>query len=256
MTQMALDIFPEQLTRKHPVHTGKNGYEHYRRTFVSLFKETARNHHRYEVFRDFAEMAALAMQNAFLKSPTLEKEYLAIAGRYKPDDIQRMTRLLGCLAGALECQYGDFLGQIFMELDIGSEHMGQFFSPYDLSQLMASVTAGDVAQQLEREPFIMLDEPAVGAGSMVIAFAEVMMEQGINPQQALFARCTDIDPIAAHMCYLQLSYLGIPAEVIIGNTLTLVVRKTFKTPLWYVGNWGERLGTRDAIDRLRRFLKN
>lgn len=167
----------------------------------------------------------------------------------------RIAHLLGCLSGALDCQPGDFLGQIFMSLEIGSSEMGQFFTPYSLSRLMARLTAGDARQQLEKAPFIMLDEPAAGAGSMVIAFAEVLLEQGINPQQALFARCTDIDATAAHMCYLQLSYLGIPAEVVIGNTLTLETRRIFRTPLWYLGNWSQRLRERRAVEVFRSLLK-
>lgn len=120
---------------------------------------------------------------------------------------------------------------------------------------MARMTAGDARQQLEKVPFIMLDEPAAGAGSMVIAFAEALLDQGINPQQSLFARCTDIDATAAHMCYLQLSYLGIPAEVAIGNTLTLETRQVFRTPLWYLGNWSQRLREQRAIEAFRRILK-
>ncbi|WP_370555156.1 N-6 DNA methylase [Edwardsiella tarda] len=142
-----------------------------------------------------------------------------------------------------------------MELEIGSAHMGQFFTPYHLSQLIARVTAGNARDQLKCKPFITLHEPAAGAGSVVIAFAEVMAEQGINYQNQLFASCMDIDPVAAHMCYLQLSYLGIPAEVVIGNSLTLDVRRTYRTPLWYVGGWQERLGTADTIDSLRCFLR-
>lgn len=252
MMQLTLDILAPANTPERLRHVGQNGYDHYRREFIRLFRETARYHHRHEVFRDFAEMATLAVQNVFLRSPDLEKEYLVIAGRYQPDDVNRMTQLLGCLTGALECQPDDFLGQIFMELEIGSDHMGQFFTPYHLSALMARLTAGDVFSELEHKPFITLQEPA---GSMVIAFAEVLAEQGINYQDKLFASCMDIDATAAHMCYLQLSLLGIPAEVVIGNTLTLVVRRTYRTPMWYVGNWQERLGTADVIDALCRFLK-
>ncbi|MNE83944.1 hypothetical protein D3C80_1808070 [compost metagenome] len=76
---------------------------------------------------------------------------------------------------------------------------------------------------------------------MVIAFAQALTEQGINPQQTLFARCTDVDATAAQMCYLQLSYLGIPAEVITGNSLTLDARRVFRTPFWYLGGWEQRL---------------
>ncbi|MGQ6551046.1 N-6 DNA methylase, partial [Serratia sp. IR-2025] len=193
MTQLTLDILAPANTPDRLRHVGQNGYDHYRREFIRLFRETARYHHRHEVFRDFAEMATLAVQNVFLRSPDLEKEYLAIAGRYQPDDVNRMTQLLGCLTGALECQPGDFLGQIFMELEIGSDHMGQFFTPYHLSALMARLTAGDVLSELEHKPFITLQEPAVGAGSMVIAFAEMLAEQGINYQDKLFASCMDID---------------------------------------------------------------
>ncbi len=247
MTQLTSDTAAQ---RRAPVHAGKNGYEHYRREFIRLFRDTARYHHRHEVFRDFAEMATLAVQNAFLRSPELENEYLAIAGRYQAEDLKRMAQLLGCLTGALECQPGDFLGAIFMELEIGSTHMGQFFTPYSLSQMMARLTVGDFRQQLEHHPFITLQEPAAGAGSMVIAIAEAMMEQGINYQEKLFACCIDIDATAAHMCYLQLAYLGVPAEVVIGNTLTLKFRRTFRTPLWYVGNWQDRLNSSDVINSL------
>lgn len=41
----------------------------------------------------------------------------------------RIAHLLGCLSGALDCQPGDFLGQIFMSLDIGSLEMGSFLRP-------------------------------------------------------------------------------------------------------------------------------
>lgn len=71
-------------------------------------------------------MGSLAVQNVFLRSPVLEEEYLAIAGRYQAEYMTRMAQLIGCIAGALDCRTGDFLGEIFMELDIGSALMGNF----------------------------------------------------------------------------------------------------------------------------------
>ena len=233
-------------TLTHSLNAGHHDYAHYRRTFIRLFSDTARYHHRHEVFRDFTALGALAVQNAFLRCLALEKEYLAIAGRYQPEDMQRMSQLLGSLVCALDCRPGDFLGEIFMDLDMGSAYMGQFFTPFSLSQLMARVTVQDMVRQLEQKPFITLDEPAAGAGSMVIAFAQALADQGINPQQQLFVRCTDIDATAAQMCYLQLSYLGIPAEVITGNSLTLEVRRVFRTPFWYLGGWEQRLNRHPA----------
>ncbi|MGH5832872.1 N-6 DNA methylase, partial [Serratia marcescens] len=86
---------------------------------------------------------------------------------------------------------------------------------------------------LENEPYITLSEPTCGAGGMVIAFAKVMLARGYNPQTQLRADCVDIDPVAARMCYIQLSLLGIPARVVIGNSLTLKYQREMYTPFWY-----------------------
>lgn len=252
MTQLTLDIAPLTVQRKNAA--GNTGYQKFQRSFIRLFGETARYHHRHEVFRDLVAMGTLAMQNAFLRSPVLEEEYLAIAGRYQAEDMTRMAQLIGCIAGALDCRAGDFLGEIFMELEIGSTHMGQFFTSYSASRLMAKLTFSHVAKQLERHPFIKLDDPTCGAGSMVIAVCELMLDQGINPQQKLYARCTDIDAVAVHMYYLQLSYLGVPADVVVGNSLTLKSYRSYRTPMWYIGNWGQLLAARDLVDSFRRFL--
>lgn len=43
------------------------------------------------------------------------------------------------------------------------------------------------------------------------------------------------------MCYLQLSLWHIPAEIIIGNTLSMEIREVYYTPAHYLGNWDARL---------------
>ncbi|HCT9039576.1 hypothetical protein OKT76_17590 [Providencia rettgeri] len=53
-----------------------------------------------------------------------------------------------------------------------------------------------------------------------------MLQQGFNPKMRMIVVCTDIDEVAARMCYVQLALLGIPAIVNIGNSLTLDVRQT------------------------------
>ena len=68
-------------------------------------------------------------------------------------------------------------------------------------------------------------------GGMVIACANSVLQQGYNPQMQIIAVCTDIDEVAARMCYVQLALLGIPAIVNIGNSLTLDVRQTLYTPM-------------------------
>lgn len=55
----------------------------------------------------------------------------------------------------------------------------------------------------------------------MIAFAEIMLQAGLNPATQLQVTTIDIDPLAADMTFVQLSLLGIPAIVNTGNTLTL-----------------------------------
>lgn len=53
---------------------------------------------------------------------------------------------------------------------------------------------------------------------MLIAYAECLLEANINPSMHMFGSCIDIDPVAADMAFIQLSLLGIAAEVVTGNT--------------------------------------
>lgn len=52
--------------------------------FIALFNQTARYHHRYEVFRDFVQMAACAVHNQVVFSRQLEDEYLGWSSGMNP----------------------------------------------------------------------------------------------------------------------------------------------------------------------------
>ncbi len=213
----------------------------HQRNFVKIFSNLARYHHRYEVFRDFIEMASISLENSILKSPEKEDKYLSIAKRYEQHDMNEFPKLLSELVLGLEEQPSDFLGGLFMELDLGSKDFGQFFTPYSLSLLMAKVNVGELTAELARKPFVTLSEPTCGGGGMIIAFYQAMLDEGYNPQTQLHVTCVDLDATAARMCYVQCSLLGIPCEVFIGNTLTMEMRSSMKTPAHYLGFWDVKL---------------
>ncbi|WP_413536368.1 N-6 DNA methylase [Rahnella inusitata] len=180
--------------------------DNHRKDFVKLFRETARYHNRYQVFRDFVTMAAVALENAILQCDELENEYFQTIAGYEKDDLNRMARLLALVTEGLDAGMCDFLGSIFMELEIGSKDMGQFFTPFSLSELIAGLVMGQRVQELaDGAPYVTLDEPTCGAGGMVIAAAKVLLDRGYNPQTQLLVQCTDLDPVAARMCFVQLS---------------------------------------------------
>lgn len=218
-------------------------YRTLRQEFIKLFAETGRYRHRYEVFRDFIDMAAYSLHNAIFKVEELEQRYLQIIARYEKADQERFPKLLGVLVMMLEAAQEDVLGSIFMELGLGSDRAGQFFTPYHVSRLMAKLTAkGDTREDvLGDRPFLTVSEPACGAGGMVIAFAQHLLESGVNPQKELWVHCTDIDPVAARMAYVQLSLLHIPAMVVVGCALRQTVTEVYRTPAHYLGLWETRL---------------
>lgn len=210
--------------------------------FLQIFNETARYHHRYQVFRDFVMMAGISVHNAIIKDEILEQEYLDIVKRYERPDVDRFPQLLAELVMGLEVEPCDFLGDLFMQLELGSGALSQHFTPFSISKLMSMVTIGDNLDKLLLiKPFICISEPAAGGGSTVIAFAQTMREKGFNPQKHLWVNCVDIDPVAAMMCYLQLSLLHIPGEVVTGNSLTLQFSRVMRTPAHYLGNWDYKL---------------
>ena len=131
--------------------------------FLQIFNETAHYHHRYQVFRDFVMMAGISVHNAIIKDEILEQEYLDIVKRYERPDVDRFPQLLAELVMGLEVEPCDFLGDLFMQLELGSGALSQHFTPFSISKLMSMVTIGDsLDKSLSIKPFITLAEPAAG----------------------------------------------------------------------------------------------
>lgn len=213
--------------------------------FKKTFRELAPYKHRYEVFRDFVTMAAISLHNGIQKDPTREEEYLRIIAGYKKPDQMAFPKLLGQLIEALDSEPRDILGPLYMELEIANKDAGQFFTPPELSELMAQLTFGDMLGKLETQPFITAGEPACGAGGMILALVKVMITAGHNPADKLWVQCIDVDRMAALMCYIQLSLWNVPAEIIVGNTLSWDIREVWYTPAHHLGFWKYRLRRRD-----------
>lgn len=215
--------------------------------FISLFEESARQFNRYDFFSDFVMMSGISMHNSFLKCNNLEELYLSIAKKYKKDDLTRISDLFAELVMGLEACTTDFLGEVFMSLNFGDSRKAQFFTPFEMSKLMAKMSFLGLEEKLQKKPYVTLQEPTCGSGGMIIAIASTMYEMGYNPQQQLWVSCIDIDPLAAMMTYLQLSLLHIPAEVVTGNSLTMEYNRAMKTLSHYMGDWDSKLKTDQIV---------
>lgn len=217
------------------------GVINHEKAFISLFNQTARYHHRHQVFEDFVSCSVIALQNALSFCEKREQKYLRIVARYEKPDVVSMAKLLAHVVNGLEDKPGDFLGRIFMQLEMGDKYRAQFFTPWNVGVMMARMQLGKVEENFRNKPFITLSEPACGAGCMALAFASVLREAGYSPHRYLWVSATDIDPLAAGMAYIQLSLCGVAGEVVIGNSLNDERRRVLYTFGHYQGNWSSRL---------------
>lgn len=212
-------------------------------TMAKMLRENARRHRLHKVFSDFCELAALAVSNSVdvVHRKAREARYMQIVGEYERDEVQRFPQLLAVLVDWLECGLDDCLGKLFMSLELGDSFKGQFFTPFELSRLMAGLTFGGAREAIERQGFVTVSEPACGAGGMLLAAADALQAQGINYQQAMHATAVDVDATAVHMAYVQLSLAHVPAIIVHGNSLSLAEWGHWFTPAHIVGGWDSRL---------------
>ncbi|WP_349855397.1 ArdC-like ssDNA-binding domain-containing protein [Pectobacterium aroidearum] len=211
----------------------------HRATFIRQFQEIAPYENRWTVFSDFIHMSAAALHNRCHFVQEIEDDYMRRIKRYKAVDQRRFPALFNTLVEGMEFSPSDFLGSVFMELELGDRRRGQYFTPYSVGYMMAKMQLADGLPALtsgERD-FITVSDPVCGAGGLIVAMAQAMLDAGFNPQKQMMAVCVDIDPVAAMMAYVQLALCGIPAMVIVGNSLSMEFRQTWRTPFWLMFGW-------------------
>lgn len=189
------------------------------RTFDSLCGRFS----RWEIWSDFVGMSAIAISNTVdhTNAKVREEAYKKIASKYKSAELERFAEMLAAVVTGMDNNPDqDFLGELYMSLELGNDHAGQFFTPYDVCRCMAEITNTDLRARIERDGWVSVNDPACGAGALLVAFANDCRRQGINYQTSVLFTAQDIDYTVGLMCYLQLSLLGCPGYITIANTLT------------------------------------
>ena len=226
--------------------TDQKNIDH-QKEIVNLLRQGAYRHDRYQVFSDCMAVIALAISNSVDLAHRDEREqrYLRLVSRYEREELEAFAHVMAHVAMALEDEPSDVLGQALQALDLHNKDRGQFLTPHDLSKLIAQIQAEDAADQVKQQGFITALEPAVGSGAMVIALAESMRARGLNYQQQLHVTAVDLDERAVHMAYVQFSLLHIPAQVIVGDSLTGEAYEHWFTPAHVLGGWSRKLRHRN-----------
>lgn len=189
----------------------------YTKEFIDKINYMSGKFSRWAVFQDLVTMMAISIANACDKqqAESREREYMSIIHRYDKTDQEIFPEIAGIIIRALDKNPDqDFLGDIYMQLSLADKMKAQYFTPYYLSKAMA-----EMVLKKDMDDFPLINEPACGSGANLIAVANLMKERKFNYQQKAYFVAQDIDPLVAKMCYIQLSLLGCPGVVIVGNTL-------------------------------------
>lgn len=193
---------------------------------VKVFEKVCYKHNRWQVWCDFVVMTAISISNAVdsTHAKAREEMYCSLARKYSTDELNCFAKMFALTVSALDFdQDQDFLGDLFMSLGLGNDSGGQFFTPYTVCRAMAAMTYGDdLKAKIEKQGWISVNDPACGAGALLIAFANECIRPGndMNYQTSVLFVAQDIDLIAGCMCYIQLSLLGCAGYVVVDNTLT------------------------------------
>ncbi len=196
------------------------------------------------VFSDFCRVAACA-----LAMGSRETEYIDVARLYNRDQLSDLSRAMALLVQEMETKpFTDILGDFYLSIAAHSSKLarGEFFTPPEISKLIARMTVDAEAIKSAGKP-LTINEPACGSGGMILALAEQFAPESVD---LLRVTAQDINPVAVDMCYINLTLCGIPAKVILGDTL-----RNTRTTEWRNLHW-HRVGEeqRLMIDRFQELM--
>lgn len=115
----------------------------HQKNFLKIFEGLTGKHNRWEIWRDFIHLTAIEISNSTdrLNAPERTKDYQTIISKYSASERNGMAEMLAEVVMGMEQNPDqDFLGSLYMMCELGNDHAGQFFTPYDVCRCMAEIT--------------------------------------------------------------------------------------------------------------------
>ena len=110
---------------------------------LKIFNGLTGKHSRWEIWEDFVTLTAIEISNSTDKVNATErtKMYQTIISKYSAKERDGMAEMLAEVVMGMEQNPDqDFLGSLYMMCELGNDHAGQFFTPYDVCRCMAEIT--------------------------------------------------------------------------------------------------------------------
>ncbi len=197
--------------------------------FRKVVEEVARKKSApFEVFVDFCTMAACCFA-----AQTREEEYLQVAGKYEKEELNRMATALGMLVMEMERKpFQDLLGPYYLE--VGSKFSrdlrGEFYTPRSVGDAITKMMF-DIPKIVAEGKPISVNDPACGSSGLILSVAELFAKGGAV--DLIRATCQDVSRVACDMSYVNLTLWGVPARVILGNTLAATTEHVWTNIHWH-----------------------
>ena len=193
------------------------------------------------IFDDFIKMVAISLSNSTDIIHTKvwqerEQQYTSIISKYTNEEFKNFVKILGILVNLFDEKIHDYLGEIYMKCEMGNSRTGQFFTPFNLSELTVKLSTDNIEKIKQTDDIITLNEPACGGGGLILAYLKILKDNNINYQKRVKIIAQDLDFRSVYMTYIQLSLVGARAKIVQGDTLSELNvndRKCiFYTPMW------------------------
>ncbi|EJU22559.1 N-6 DNA Methylase domain protein [Peptoanaerobacter stomatis] len=198
----------------------------------------------YQIFADFCRCSVYAVNSQvdMLNSSDWNEKYIQVINSYdKSINIaNKFSEMFALFCMCIEQEpYSDILGRVYMNLEVSSGKIGQFFTPQHIANLTAKLNFDNkrVTKEIEDKSFITLSESCSGGASLILGFAKAMQENGYTPYKHLLVVANDLDEMCVNMTYLQLVLNDIPAIVTRGNALNNDIRSIYYTPSYFTNNY-------------------
>ncbi len=195
--------------------------------FEKAINRLSGKYQTWQVWADWVCVFATALSQSLDFREDREKRYKEIASKYTPEEMNVVIKeLCDITVNALTSNRNqDFLGSIYMDLNLANHWKGQFFTPYSVCECMAAFQCDSYLSTINKQGYITISDPSCGGGATLIAAFEYihqkMIEENspLNPQDHVLLVGQDISETTAQMCYIQLSLLGIAGIIKVGDTL-------------------------------------
>ena len=212
----------------------------FRKASCKLITDAAHYRHNLStLFRDMVEVFFIAGRNGHEPRDaawqTREARYMELVAVYGREIFDAFATLLAELHKEARDRHGDLLGEIYQELQANQKGLGQFFTPYQISSLMAQLSFPEshLLEHIDRHGYLTACEPTCGSGGMIVAIAETIRNLGHEPLQVLRVMAQDIDPVCWQMTYISCWLYRIPAKIILGDTIANEERAVVFSPSWF-----------------------